>query len=134
MNLGSSRELLYRYTGLKQPEIGRLPGIDYTGVSVARKRLIQLLEKDRLLKKIMEQIQKALREASSCDPTCFPQAPHLDLNFYDEFYRPGAYLTTHAAHMAQWHPDNSTQVSEEPNESGRDGGEYAEHEDANRKA
>ena len=32
-------------SGRKQPEIGRLPGIDYTGVSVARKRLAQLLEK-----------------------------------------------------------------------------------------
>jgi hypothetical protein len=41
-------ELLYRYTGLKQPEIGRLPGIDYTGVSVTRKRLVQLLDKDRV--------------------------------------------------------------------------------------
>ena len=33
------------FPGLKQPEIGRLPGIDYTGVSVARKRLVQLLKK-----------------------------------------------------------------------------------------
>jgi hypothetical protein len=61
--VGSSRELLYRYTGLKQPAIGRLPGIDYTGVSVARKRLLQPLEKDRPLKKIMEHIRKELRGA-----------------------------------------------------------------------
>jgi hypothetical protein len=33
------------------------------------------------------------------------QAHHLDLDFYDEFYKPGAYLKTHAAHMARWHPD-----------------------------
>ena len=32
------------------------------------------------------------------------QAHHLDLEFYDEFYKPGAYLKTHAGHMAQWHP------------------------------
>ncbi len=31
------------------------------------------------------------------------QAHHLDLDFYDEFYKPGAYLKTHAAHMKRWH-------------------------------
>lgn len=31
------------------------------------------------------------------------QAHHLDPDFYDEFYRPGAYLQTHAAHMDRWH-------------------------------
>jgi hypothetical protein len=31
------------------------------------------------------------------------QAHHLDLDFYDRFYRPGAYLGTHAAHMKNWH-------------------------------
>lgn len=34
------------------------------------------------------------------------QAHHLDLEFYDEFYEPGAYLKTHAAHVARWHPHN----------------------------
>lgn len=33
------------------------------------------------------------------------QAHHIDLDFYDEFYKPGAYLKTHATHMARWHPD-----------------------------
>jgi hypothetical protein len=33
------------------------------------------------------------------------QAHHLDLDFYDMFYKPGAYLHTHANHMARWHPD-----------------------------
>lgn len=36
------------------------------------------------------------------------QAHHLDLEFYDEFYRRGAYLKTHAAHMARWHPNLGT--------------------------
>jgi hypothetical protein len=36
------------------------------------------------------------------------QAHHLDLEFYDKFYKPGAYLRTHAEHMAKWHPDIST--------------------------
>jgi hypothetical protein len=31
------------------------------------------------------------------------QAHHLDPDFYDTFYKPGAYLETHARHMAQWH-------------------------------
>jgi hypothetical protein len=35
------------------------------------------------------------------------QAHHLDLDFYDKFYVPGAYLRTHAAHMAGWHPEDS---------------------------
>lgn len=33
------------------------------------------------------------------------QAHHLDLDFYDTFYKPGAYLHTHANHMARWHPE-----------------------------
>lgn len=31
------------------------------------------------------------------------QAHHLDLEFYDHYFRPGAYLPTHAAHMRNWH-------------------------------
>ena len=33
----------------------------------------------------------------------YVQAHHLDLDFYDRFYKPGAYLKTHADHMKQWH-------------------------------
>ncbi len=32
------------------------------------------------------------------------QAHHLDLEFYDRFFKPGAYLKTHADHMKNWHP------------------------------
>ncbi|MCU0483708.1 MAG: hypothetical protein MUC54_05480 [Chloroflexi bacterium] len=32
------------------------------------------------------------------------QAHHLDLEFYDLHFDPGAYLPTHAAHMERWHP------------------------------
>jgi hypothetical protein len=28
---------------------------------------------------------------------------HLDLDFYDRFFNPGAYLRTHAEHMQRWH-------------------------------
>ena len=32
------------------------------------------------------------------------QAHHLDTDYYDRFFRPGAYGSTHAEHMAKWHP------------------------------
>lgn len=31
------------------------------------------------------------------------QAHHLDLEFYDHYFEPGAYLSTHAEHMRKWH-------------------------------
>ncbi len=31
------------------------------------------------------------------------QAHHLDLEFYDQNFGPGAYLETHAKHMENWH-------------------------------
>ena len=31
------------------------------------------------------------------------QVHHLDLEFYDQHFEPGAYLETHARHMARWH-------------------------------
>ena len=34
----------------------------------------------------------------------FLQAHHLDTDYYDKFFRPGAYGPTHAAHLATWHP------------------------------
>jgi len=33
----------------------------------------------------------------------FFQAHHIDTDFYDRFFRPGAYGQTHAAHLATWH-------------------------------
>ena len=35
------------------------------------------------------------------------QAHHIDLDFYDTLYKPGAYLRTHASHMQGWHPGAS---------------------------
>jgi hypothetical protein len=35
----------------------------------------------------------------------YVQAHHLDLDFYDRLFKPGAYLRTHAEHMARWHGD-----------------------------
>ena len=33
------------------------------------------------------------------------QAHHLDLDFYDQHFGAGAYLGTHATHMARWHEE-----------------------------
>jgi hypothetical protein len=33
----------------------------------------------------------------------FFQAHHIDTDFYDRFFRPGAYGPTHGAHLATWH-------------------------------
>jgi hypothetical protein len=33
------------------------------------------------------------------------QVHHIDVEFYDRFYQPGAYTATHANHMPIWHPD-----------------------------
>jgi hypothetical protein len=37
----------------------------------------------------------------------FLQAHHLDLDFYDHHFKPGAYLETHVQHMDQWHSGGS---------------------------
>ena len=37
----------------------------------------------------------------------YVQAHHLDTDFYDAHYRPGAYLGTHAEHMERWHGEGS---------------------------
>jgi hypothetical protein len=33
----------------------------------------------------------------------YTQAHHIDLDFYDTFYKEGAYLQTHADHQRVWH-------------------------------
>jgi hypothetical protein len=35
----------------------------------------------------------------------YVQAHHLDLDFYDRFFKPGAYLRTHAEQMQRWHSE-----------------------------
>jgi hypothetical protein len=40
--------------------------------------------------------------------TTYLQAHHLDLEFYDRFFKPGAYLSTHANHWQRWHTDSPT--------------------------
>jgi hypothetical protein len=33
----------------------------------------------------------------------YRQAQHIDLDFYDHYFKPGAYLSTHTNHMRKWH-------------------------------
>jgi hypothetical protein len=39
--------------------------------------------------------------------TGYVQVQHIDTEFYDEYFEPGAYLETHAGHMARWHGGQS---------------------------
>ena len=55
-------DLLYRRGLMKQPEIGRLMGIDYSGVSVARKRLQGLLREDERLRDLVEQVESQISQ------------------------------------------------------------------------
>jgi hypothetical protein len=42
------------------------------------------------------------------------QAHHLDLDFYDRFFKPGAYLRTHAEHMQRWHGERQEPAAHQP--------------------
>jgi REP element-mobilizing transposase RayT len=54
-------ELLYRFCGIRQPEIGRLiGGLDYSAVSYARKRLRLQMETDLSLKQKVDDITNKL--------------------------------------------------------------------------
>jgi hypothetical protein len=33
----------------------------------------------------------------------YVQAHHLDLDFYDRYFKPGGYLRTRAEHTRRWH-------------------------------
>lgn len=58
---GVLMEMLYRYGGMNQREIGELMAIDYSAVSVARKRLSALQKKDRNLASRIEKIKKRIQ-------------------------------------------------------------------------
>jgi putative transposase len=58
---GVLMEMLYRYGGMNQREIGDLMGVDYSAVSVMRKRLSAILGKDRGLSANIERVKKHLQ-------------------------------------------------------------------------
>jgi transposase len=53
-------KVLYEYGGLNQREIGELMGVDYSSVSVGRKRLEEEGKKDRALGRKIAEIQRAI--------------------------------------------------------------------------
>ena len=55
-------ELLYRYAGMNQREIGELMGVDYSTVSVTRKRLRHMLAANDRLKKRFHAVEDALSQ------------------------------------------------------------------------
>jgi DNA-binding MarR family transcriptional regulator len=59
---GLLMEMLYRYGGMNQREIGDLMGIDYSAVSVGRKRFHVLQKKDRALRKKNESVKLRLSQ------------------------------------------------------------------------
>jgi REP element-mobilizing transposase RayT len=59
---GLLMELLYRYGGMNQREIGELMGIDYSAVSVSRRRFDVLQEEDKSLFKQVEKIKTQLSQ------------------------------------------------------------------------
>ena len=44
------------------------------------------------------------------------QAHHLDLDFYDKFYPPGAYTELHREHFKLWHPEIEDPFGEKKND------------------
>ena len=59
---GLLMEMLYRNGGMNQREIGDLMGMDYSAVSVGRKRFQMLQEKDKRLKTKIERIKLRLSQ------------------------------------------------------------------------
>ncbi len=58
-------ELCYRHSNLRQKQIGKMFGVDYSTVSVNRSRLKNKLESNHKLKKQFDQIQKEILNLSN---------------------------------------------------------------------
>jgi len=51
-------DVLYRCCGFTNKEIGEMMGLDYSTVSVGRKRLTEKRKKDKMLNKLMDEIEQ----------------------------------------------------------------------------
>jgi hypothetical protein len=60
---GVLMEMLYRYGGMKQRQIGELMGVDYSAVSVMRKRLSLQQGEDRKLSALIERVKRRFQES-----------------------------------------------------------------------
>ena len=59
---GLLMEMLYRYGGMKQPEIGAMLGIDYSAVSVGRKRFQMLVDKNPELRARFMSVERRISQ------------------------------------------------------------------------
>ena len=59
---GLLMEMLYRYGGLNQRQIGEMRGVDYSSVSVGRKRLQLLAQRDKEVFGLMERVQNKISQ------------------------------------------------------------------------
>jgi hypothetical protein len=59
---GLLMELFYRFGGLNHREIGELMGVDYSAVSIGRKRFQDLVKQDRAVAKQLERVQGRLSQ------------------------------------------------------------------------
>jgi len=55
-------EMLYRYGGLNQREIGVMLGIDYSAVSTGRKRFLMMMEADPELKSLFAKVKNKISQ------------------------------------------------------------------------
>lgn len=53
-------EILYRYGGMNQREIGEMLGVDYSSVSIARKRYNEAANKNNKISRIEKKVEKVL--------------------------------------------------------------------------
>ncbi len=60
---GVLMEMLYRYGGMNQREIGELMGVDYSAVSVMRKRLLEVQGKNPELSALLERVKRRLHNS-----------------------------------------------------------------------
>jgi putative transposase len=59
---GLLMEMLYRYGGLNQRQIGEMMGVDYSSVSVGRKRFQLLVERNKEVLKLKEKVQRGISQ------------------------------------------------------------------------
>jgi putative transposase len=59
---GLLMEMLYRYGGLNQRQIGEMMGVDYGSVSVGRKRFQLLVERNKEVQRLMGKVQREINQ------------------------------------------------------------------------
>ena len=70
---GLLMELLYRFGGMKQPEIGAMLGIDYRPVGIGRKRFLIKMEADPRLKSLFAKAKSRIRQGERPQFFYFPK-------------------------------------------------------------